>query len=205
MRLKDSNLIDIRGQDSLSEEHCILWLVSSYGLQVVFRLVSCWNVLPKAITELQALRYISAYCNLPLEDVKTFLSFVQVSCPSLFDTLKSPVDLPEVVAPPVVGCRPWPLRDYLPCDVSLHIIVLLAMMVHIHCVEGYSINILGEDCDKTRVISHLSLSPRRAHLPYRRRRICVSSVSTPFKYYRSLRQKRLHLPRIEVQRTAFGM
>ena len=108
MHLKDSNLIDIRGQDSLSEEHCILWLVSSYGLQVVFRLVSCWNVLPKAITELQALRYISAYCNLPLEDVKTLLSFVQVSCPSLFDALKSPVDLPEVVAPPVraCACRP---------------------------------------------------------------------------------------------------
>jgi len=107
MRLKESNLIDILGQSSNSspsEEHCILWLVSSFGLHVVFRLISCWNVLPKALTELQTLRYISGYCNLPLEEVKTLLSFVQASCPSLFDTLKLPGDLPKVVAPPVLEC-----------------------------------------------------------------------------------------------------
>jgi len=32
------------------------------------------------------------------------LSFVQASCPSLFDTLKLPGDLPKVVAPPVLEC-----------------------------------------------------------------------------------------------------
>ena len=58
MRLKESNRIDIQGQSSNSspsEEHCILWLVSSFGLHVVFRLISCSNIprLPDATDYLQ--------------------------------------------------------------------------------------------------------------------------------------------------------
>jgi len=106
IRLKESNLIDMQGQSSNSspsEEHCILWLVSSFGpaggVQTDFMLehfaqgtnrtadiaIHKW-ILQFAFgggedtLVICALSILSSLFD-TLKEVKTLLSFVQASCP----------------------------------------------------------------------------------------------------------------------------
>ena len=58
----------------LPEEYSLLWLISLYGLRLIFMVVFCFNALPKALTENQMLHYLSRYCDCPM---KALLSFVQ--------------------------------------------------------------------------------------------------------------------------------
>lgn len=102
-QLKDINLMNIMS-NSLSEECSLLWLISLYGLPLIFRVLSCFNALPKALTENQMLHYLSRYCGCPVEETKALLSFVQTSCPSLLEMLRPQDDLPVVLAPPVGEC-----------------------------------------------------------------------------------------------------
>ena len=101
-QLKEIDLMSTMS-NVLSEEYSLVWLMSLYGLRLVFMVVSCFNALPKALTENQMLHYVSRYCDHPVKEVKALLSFVQASCPSLLEMLR-PDDLPVVLAPPVGAC-----------------------------------------------------------------------------------------------------
>ena len=72
----------------LSEDHSLLWLISLYGLRLVFMVVSCYNALPKVLTENQMLYYLSRCCDCPVKEVKPLLSFIQANCPSMLEMLR---------------------------------------------------------------------------------------------------------------------
>lgn len=101
-QLKEIDLMSTTS-NVLSEDHSLLWLISLYGLRLVFMVVSCYNALPKALTENQMLHYLSRCCDCPVKEVKPLLSFIQANCPSLLEMLR-PSDLPVVLAPPVCAC-----------------------------------------------------------------------------------------------------